>query len=83
MEIKTYDIGKLSNKQFEELRIECRKQKLEEIYRKTHPTAVVEAETGNTNTIIEEYQRKGYLLIDSHFSSLFSSPLHLLVFEKR
>jgi len=47
MKIKTYNIKNLSDKQIEELRSECRKQHLQETYRKSDHTTIVEAITGS------------------------------------
>lgn len=55
MKIKTYDIKNLSDKQIEELRSECRKQHLQETYRKSDHTTIVEAITGSADHIIGKY----------------------------
>ena len=79
MKIKSYNIKNLSSSQFEGLRIACKKQHLEDSFRKTDPTSCVEAVTGNANATIEQYRQKGYkLCYDFHNST----QQHLLVFSK-
>ncbi len=59
MKIKTYNIRNLSDRQIEKLRLACRKQHLEETFRKSNLTVTVEAITGSADPIIREYQEKG------------------------
>ena len=80
MKIKTYNIRSLSKKKFEELRLTCKRQNLEDQYKKTDPTAVVEAVVGSANNIVEEYRQKGYQLCYDFESS---NCQHLLVFSKK
>lgn len=80
MKIKTYNIRSLSKKKFEELRLACKRQNLEDQYKKTDPTAVVEAVVGSVNNIVEEYRQKGYQLCYDFESS---NCQHLLVFSKK
>ena len=56
MKIKSYNIKSMSSSQFEGLRIACKKQHLEDSFKKTDPTSCVEAVTGNANTTIERYR---------------------------
>jgi len=79
MKIKSYNIKSMSSSQFEELRIACKKQHLEDSFKKTDPTSCVEAVTGDTNATIERYRQKGYkLCYDFHNSA----RQHLLVFTR-
>lgn len=79
MKIKTYNIKNLSDKQIEELRFECRKQHLQETYRKSDHTTIVDAITGSADHIIGKYRRRGYRLCHDYCNS---RNQHLLVFVK-
>lgn len=79
MKIKTYNIRNLSDRQIEKLRLACRKQHLEETFRKSNLTVTLEAITGSADPIIREYQEKGYKLCHDFCSSL---DQHLLLFVK-
>ena len=79
MKIKSYNIKSMSSSQFEGLRITCKKQHLEDSFKKIDPTSCVEAVTGNTNATIERYRQNGYkLCYDFHNSA----KQHLLVFTR-
>jgi hypothetical protein len=78
---KTYHIQNLSKSKLEKLRLACRKQYLEDCFRKNNSTTVLEAVTGNIKPIVEKYKKKGYRLSDD-FGNSSHQHLHLLVFEK-
>ena len=79
MRRKSYHIKNLSSKQVEGLRFACKKQYLEDSYKKTNPTAVVEVVVGEINSIVNRYRRRGYRLCYDFSNSLHQ---HLFVFVK-
>jgi len=77
--IKTYNIQNLSKSKIEKLRLACRKQYLADTFRKTNPTTIIEAVTGDRYPIVEKYQKKGYRL---SYDFCNARHQHLLVFEQ-
>lgn len=79
MKRKSYKIKKLSSKQVEELRLACKRQYLEDSYKKTNPTAVVEVVVGDINSTVNKYRQRGYKRCHDFGNTLHQ---HLLVFVK-